>query len=61
MTPATLHPDRRAYDEPISTDRDVTDAPAYGEPGFEGLVFAAGCVLGSLVIYTTVVLIGIGG
>lgn len=68
MNPATLQPARRIHRSPVipaalAEDLDFgADAPrssqpfAYLEPGREGLFFAAGCLLGSGLIYAIVLI-----
>lgn len=69
MNPATLQPPRRIHRSPIApaalaedleggTDAVRNSQPfAYLEPGPEGLLFAAGCVLGSGLIYAIVLIV----
>jgi len=64
MNPATLHPDHLEHDDDSTQ---VSDAPeierltpashSYLEPQGEGILFAAFCLISSLIIYCGVLLI----
>jgi hypothetical protein len=68
MNPAALQPARRIHRSPVmpaalAEDLDACPDTARGsqpfahlEPGPEGLLFAAGCVLGSGLIYAVVLI-----
>jgi hypothetical protein len=66
MNPATLHPDHLEHDAADSTSA-AADAPeierltpasySYLEPQGEGILFAAFCLISSLIIYCGVLLI----
>jgi hypothetical protein len=64
MNPATLHPDHIEHDsdstavsEPCEFDRLSPASHSFLEPQGEGILFAAFCLISSLIIYCGVLLI----
>ena len=65
MNPATLHPDHLEQDDSdssstadnLNADRLATASHSYLEPQGEGILFAAFCLISSLIIYCGVLLI----